>query len=118
LHQFLQTFDGETLGRIWAGNITHWDDETITALNPQTDGTNLPHERIVLCYSASPVESVSETFKRGMGVLSPLFESELQAANKSLNQLLLPLAYEGLAFNVTNSTTRISCAQVRVSHGL
>ena len=40
-------FDGETLGKIFAGKITKWNDPAITALNP---GVNLPDEPIAVVH--------------------------------------------------------------------
>lgn len=40
-------FDGETLGKIFAGEITKWNDPALKALNP---GVNLPNEAIAVAY--------------------------------------------------------------------
>ncbi len=40
-------FDGETLGKIFAGKITKWNDEALKALNP---GVNLPDEPIAVAH--------------------------------------------------------------------
>ena len=40
-------FDGETLGKIFAGKITKWNDAALQALNP---GTNLPDEPIAVAH--------------------------------------------------------------------
>lgn len=39
--------DGETLARIYKGEIEYWDDQAIAALNP---GVELPHERIIVVH--------------------------------------------------------------------
>ncbi|WP_217809328.1 phosphate ABC transporter substrate-binding protein PstS [Mycobacterium simiae] len=40
-------FDGETLGKIFAGKITKWNDDALKALNP---GVNLPDEPIAVAH--------------------------------------------------------------------
>ena len=40
-------FDGETLGKIFAGKITKWNDDALKALNP---GINLPDEPIAVAH--------------------------------------------------------------------
>ncbi|CDO91633.1 hypothetical protein AWC29_11410 [Mycobacterium triplex] len=40
-------FDGETLGKIYAGKITKWNDDALKTLNP---GTNLPDEPIAVAH--------------------------------------------------------------------
>lgn len=105
----MQIFDGETLGRIWTGNITHWDDPAILGLNPFDDGTILPHELIVLCYGSSDNETITQTFKRGMRALSPLFAEQLDLVDDFSG---LPPFDQGRGFSATNSTTRIRFVQV------
>jgi phosphate transport system substrate-binding protein len=40
-------FDGDTLGKIFAGKITKWNDDALKALNP---GTNLPDEPMAIAH--------------------------------------------------------------------
>jgi hypothetical protein len=113
----LQILDGETLGRIWTGNVTHWDDPAIASLNVEVD---LPHQPIILCYGSQgsdnvSLESITETFKRGMSVLSARFAEELARLNGSFTQMA-PFA-EGRGFTDTNSTTRLAFVQVRAARG-
>jgi ABC-type phosphate transport system substrate-binding protein len=119
-----QVLDGETLGRIWTGNITHWDDPAIASRNGVVD---LPHQPIILCYGSPGIadfflvnnisfptsESVSETFKRGMSELSSRFAGELARLNGSFTNMA-PFA-EGRGFTGSNSTTRLAFVRVRCS---
>lgn len=46
--------DGQTLARIWAGEITTWDNEAIKSLNP-TVATKLPATDILLTFAPNNV---------------------------------------------------------------
>lgn len=101
-------FDVATLGRIWSGNITHWDDDAIANLN---ENITLPHQPITLCYGARETESISVTFKQVMKERSSEFDEALRAANNSMALLPPMLAGRGIAVT-TNTTGRISCMQM------
>jgi serine/threonine protein kinase/ABC-type phosphate transport system substrate-binding protein len=99
--------DGDTLGRIWSGNITNWSDQSLVDLNPNA---TLPDAEIMLCYGDPSIESISMEFLRGLRLLSPEFDSVLTAANGNMS--LLPPMLDGRGvFIGTNSTGRINCTQ-------
>ena len=52
----LQVLDGPTLGSIWTGNLTMWNDTRIAALNPNT---TLPGQPIQLAYSNDTIASIA-----------------------------------------------------------
>lgn len=66
--------DGETIAKIFMGDIEFWDDERIKALNPNA---NLPHEKIIVIHRSDSsgttevfttyLSLVSEEFKRRVG---------------------------------------------------
>lgn len=49
-----QVLDGQTLARIWAGEIKTWDNEAIKSLNP-TVATKLPVTDILLSFAPNNV---------------------------------------------------------------
>ena len=53
-----QVLDGQTLARIWAGEITTWDNEAIKSLNP-TVATKLPATDILLTFAPNNVTLAS-----------------------------------------------------------
>jgi hypothetical protein len=105
-------FNAETMGRIWSGDITKWNDSAIASLNEDI-GTPLPGDDILLCWGSSEEESVTQTFKRGMRAMSPEFDAALTAANDDLGSLPPILAGRGFAI-ATNSSGRINCTQVPI----
>jgi hypothetical protein len=105
-------FNAETMGRIWSGDITKWNDSAIASLNEDI-GTPLPGDDILLCWGSSEEESVTQTFKRGLRAMSPEFDAALTAANDDLGSLPPILAGRGFAI-ATNSTGRINCTQVPI----
>lgn len=71
--------DGETLGKIYSGAITHWDDDAIEALNP---GVSLPHNAIAIVYR-SDSSGTTFVFTDFVARTSPTFASKVTpTANK------------------------------------
>lgn len=52
----LQILDGQTLGDIWRGTITHWNDIGIQNLNPSIS-SKLPNTPILLAFTPDVVRS-------------------------------------------------------------
>jgi ABC-type phosphate transport system substrate-binding protein len=102
-------FDAETMGRIWSGDNTKWNDSAIASLNEDID-TPLPGDDIILCWGSTTEESITQTFKRGLRAMSPEFDAALTAANDDLGSLPPILAGRGIAI-ATNSSGRINCTQ-------
>jgi phosphate transport system substrate-binding protein len=100
-------FDAKTMGRIWSGDITNWNDSAIASLN---EDTPLPSDDIILCWGSTTEESITQTFKRGLRAMSPEFDAALTAANDDLGSLPPILAGRGVAV-ATNSSGRINCTQ-------
>ncbi len=69
--------DGETLGLIFAGAITTWDDPAIQDLNPNA---TLPHANITTIVSPGQLIGTSDVFKRALSLFSSYFETELANA--------------------------------------
>jgi phosphate transport system substrate-binding protein len=72
-------FDGETLGKIFAGKITAWNDPAITALNP---GMNLPDTPIAVAHR-SDGSGTTDIFTDYLSKESPTWVSTLGGATKS-----------------------------------
>ena len=90
-----QVLDGETLGLIWAGEITQWNDSRIQDLNGPAP---LPNSTILLGYNENNRLSSAQVFKEALSRFSPTFREALAAANGSFAGL--PPALAGNAFEV------------------
>ena len=109
--------DRETLGLVWAGQITQWNDSRIRALNPPTVNAKLPAADITLGYTDYSL-SFAEVFKVALSSFSATFRTALAAANDSY--ALLPPALAGHATDAGRTTTlRVAWLKVRVAcaHG-
>jgi hypothetical protein len=66
-----QVLDGFTLGAIWVGNVSWWNDSAITSLNP---GLTLPQEPILLGHTSNdPYSTISQVFSRALIQFNPDF---------------------------------------------
>ncbi len=65
--------DGETLARIFAGNIEYWDDPAIKWLNP---GVKLPHRKIVVVHR-SDSSGTTAIFTTYLSLVSPTFAEKV-----------------------------------------
>ena len=72
-------FDGETLGKIFAGKITKWNDDALKALNP---GTNLPDEPIAVAHR-SDGSGTTAVWTDYLTKESPTWVSALGGSDKS-----------------------------------
>lgn len=86
--------DRETLGLIWAGNITRWNNRRIQNLNPSLAGL-LPDSDIILGYNENSVVSLTEVVKRALVSFSDDFATLFEAANRSF--AAMPPALRGTA---------------------
>jgi hypothetical protein len=84
--------DRQTLGLIWAGNITMWNDTRIKDLNGPI-ANKLPGEKIHMAYNEGNNVSLAEVMKIALEKFSPDFQAALERANRSWS--LLPPALEG-----------------------
>jgi hypothetical protein len=98
------------VGRIWAGNITTWDDDAIKALNPVI-AAKLPPVNITLGYSDNVVISVPEVFKRALVSFSPIFSDALDAAGGLFAAMPPALRGTGLSAG-TSSPSRVTWLKV------
>jgi hypothetical protein len=106
-----QVIDGETLGAIWVGDITMWDDQRILDLNSPDVAAKLPSATIELGYDVSAKISQTQVFVAAMSSFSERFRAVMAAANGSM--ALLPPARAGNAFPAGNtSTIRLTWLQV------
>jgi ABC-type phosphate transport system substrate-binding protein len=96
--------DRETLGAIWAGDITMWNDQRIRDLNPPEVAAKLPAATITLGYNANSRFSVAEVFKVALSSFSERFRTALAAANDSF--ALMPPALAGNAFEAGKTAVR------------
>ena len=102
--------DRETLGLVWAGVITQWNDSRIQALNPPAVNAKLPAANITLGYTDYSF-SFAELFKVALSSFSDVFRVELASANGSF--ALMPPALAGRAIDAgTTSAGRATWAQV------
>ena len=69
--------DGETLAAIYAGDITHWNDAHIKALNP---GVNLPDTAITPVHRAEG-SGTNFLFTRYLSEVSPAFKKKVGEGN-------------------------------------
>jgi ABC-type phosphate transport system substrate-binding protein len=103
--------DRETLGLIWTGEITQWNDQRIKDLNAPALAAKLPSAVITLGYKVDSTITVAEVFKRALSSFSVEFRTALAAANDSFD--LMPPALAGHAVDAGNSGARARWAQVR-----
>ncbi len=75
-------FDGETLGKIFAGKITKWNDDALKALNP---GTNLPDEPIAVAHR-SDGSGTTAIWTDYLTKESPTWVSALGGSDKSFGK--------------------------------
>lgn len=105
-----QILDRETVGRIFAGNISTWDDQAIQDLNPLLAG-KLPPLNITIGYSDNAGISVPEVFKQALVSFSPVFSAALDAAGGLFSAM--PPALRGTGFSAgTSSTNRLTWLKV------
>ncbi|QTF49759.1 putative serine/threonine-protein kinase/receptor [Acanthamoeba polyphaga mimivirus] len=76
--------DRETLGKIWYGAISKWNDTAIQNLNPSV-GHLLPDTDIILGYSDDYIMTISGLIKMALSSFSPEFDTELKYANNTFN---------------------------------
>lgn len=67
--------DGETVAKIFMGDIEFWDDDAIRALNP---GVKLPHEKIVVIHR-SDSSGTTEVFTTYLSIVSKEFKQRVGA---------------------------------------
>ena len=72
-------FTGEVLGKIFAGQITRWDDSELAALNP---GSNLPNEPILVAHRLDS-SGTTAIFTDYLTKTSPAWVETLGGADKS-----------------------------------
>lgn len=91
----VQVLDRDTLARIWAGNVTTWNDSAIRASNAPQVASLLPAETIVIGYpdDQNRTLGISGILKTSLARFSSEFAAELQAANGSFADL--PPAVQG-----------------------
>ncbi len=103
-----QIFDRETLGLVWAGNITTWNHQRIQDLNPDV-AAQLPSADIVLGYNDDFVLSVTEVLKLALESYSADFKTVFAAANRTFANM----AYDGRGEEVgISNALRLSWVQV------
>ncbi len=79
--------DGDTLERIWLGQISHWDDPAIFALN---NNLSLPHREICLTFrKGTALGSQREVWNRAMSAFNSDFDTAIDAVHGDLS-LLIP----------------------------
>ncbi len=84
--------DGNTLARIWLGEIAFWDDPAIIVLNNSTGNANFtwPHINITLAYRAQgALGSQRDVWNKAMSAFNSDFEDAITTANGDLAQLPL-----------------------------
>jgi hypothetical protein len=89
------------LGRIWAGDITTWDHQSIRDRNPDI-AAKLPSAPIVIGYNENDVLTIVEVLKRSLESFSPQFRDALAAANRTFGSM--PPAQAGHAEDAGCST--------------
>lgn len=104
--------DRDTLGLIWAGNITRWNDQRIKDLN-QAIAALLPDADIIIGYNENNVYSLTEVAKRILEHFSSDFATLFAAANRSF--AAMPPALRGTSELAGVSTAeRIQWLSVRM----
>jgi ABC-type phosphate transport system substrate-binding protein len=102
----------ETLGLIWSGNITKWNDGRIQNRNL---GITLPDEFITIGYEDSDVLTITEVVKRALESFSEEFRTALAAADRLFAQM--PPALSSRALRAGDTTAqRISWLKVPRVH--
>jgi ABC-type phosphate transport system substrate-binding protein len=99
----VQILDRETLGLIWAGEITQWNDQRIKDLNPAEISALLPAADIITGYNVNNKFSVSEVFKVALASFSSTYNALLKAANDSYALMPPALAGTGVEAGITNA---------------
>jgi hypothetical protein len=74
--------DRETLGLIWAGNVSHWNDQRLKDLNPAI-ASKLPNAPIIIGYNENGIISAVEILRRALESYSDDFKVALAAANRT-----------------------------------
>lgn len=77
-------FDGPTIGKIFAGSITKWNDPAIKSLNPKA---NLPDENIAVVHR-SDGSGTTAVFTDFLTKTSPEWVSKLGGADKSFGKTI------------------------------
>ncbi|ELR15997.1 phosphate ABC transporter, phosphatebinding protein PstS, putative [Acanthamoeba castellanii str. Neff] len=98
------TLDRETLGRIWSGSISSWNDSAIQQLNPLL-AARLPNRPIQLGLVDDSALSVSQIAKIGLSSFSAEFAGALAAANNTF-ALMAPLFGGRATVLSTNTSAR------------
>jgi hypothetical protein len=96
-----QRIDRETLGLIWAGNVSVWNDQRIKDLNPGL-ASSLPNTNITLGYNNNIAYSSTEVVKRSLESFSPDFARLFAAAGRDFADM--PPALRGTAESAGVST--------------
>jgi hypothetical protein len=110
----VQRIDRETLGLIWAGNITMWNHQRIKDLNPEL-ASSLPDTTITIGYNQNTVYSLTEVVKRTLESFSPDFARLFATAGRDLG--MMPPALNGTSESAGVSTAeRVVWLAVRPSH--
>jgi hypothetical protein len=99
----------ETLGRIWAGNITVWSDPAIQQDNPAL-ASRLTAMPIQLGIQPDTDFSITEPVKLALRAFSPEFARTMDAANNSF--ALLPPVLDGTATLLNTSAQKSTWLQV------
>jgi hypothetical protein len=97
----VQVVDRETLGLIWSGNVSHWNDQRLKDLNPAIAG-KLPNASILIGYNENGVISLPEVLKLAFESFSADFKAALAAGNRTWAGL--PPAQRGTAEAAGGST--------------
>jgi ABC-type phosphate transport system substrate-binding protein len=104
--------DRETLGLIWAGNISMWNDQRIKDLNPAV-ANKLPATPIIIGYSENSAISLVEVLKLALESFSPEFKELLAQANRTW--AAMPPAQRGTALSA-GSSTALRLSWLKVTH--
>jgi hypothetical protein len=95
-----QVIERETLGLIWSGNITKWNDGRIQSSNL---GITLPDEFITIGYEDSDVLTITEVVKRALESFSEEFRTALAAAGRLFAQMPPALSSRALRAGETTA---------------
>lgn len=92
-----QTLDANTLGAIFVGNVSWWNDSAIQDLNPSA---TLPQQQIKIGVTSSdPYSTISQVFARALAAENPNFASVFGGATSIVDWSL----FVGIADRVTNT---------------
>jgi len=120
--------DITTLGRIWCGSITNWNNSAIAALNP-TLATHLPNATIELVYQGTPdymlADSTAAFFQALLNDSTFASAAKDVATNGSLSKILGGQGYTndsfdgrlGLMINTPHSMGYLTLSQAAASSG-